>query len=307
MRRLVGFLAGFALPVACLALYAYRLTGSVLPTAMWPEDDGRGVLSWSAMSLNTLAYLVDRDWGLFAYSPVYLLAVPGCWWMAQRRPAVFWLSAIAFLALLLPAAGHSLGAAGATPMRLIVAVVPLAALPLAEVLARHGHSRLLQVTFALLLVVSLQNAAAYNLHHSKDIVRFVDQSFSGWKATLLFPADADRFRFSGGDGALLTAWIVILLAMPAAPALFHWARARARAWVPPAYLRVSSIGALGLLATIAAVLIATGVAAATGLRRHPRLQMSPPAAAQAIADRIRENGECAICLSSTRGGFRPEP
>ena len=305
MRRLVGFLAGFALPVACLALYAYRLTGSVLPTAMWPEDDGRGVLSWSAMSLNSLGYLVDRDWGLFAYSPVYLLAVPGCWWMAQRRPAVFWLSAIAFLALLLPAAGHSLGAAGTTPMRLIVAVVPLAGLPLAEVLARHGHSRLLQVTFALLLVVSLQNALAYNLHHSKDLFRFVDQSFSGWKATLLFPADADRFQFSGGDGALLAAWIVALLALPAAPALFHLARTRA--WAPPAHLRVSSIGTLGLVATITAVLIATGVAAATGLRRHPRLQMSPQAARQAIGDRIRENGECAICLSSTRGGFRPEP
>ena len=305
-RRLIGFLAGFALPIACLALYAYRLTGSVLPTAMWPEDDSRGVLSLMAMSRNTLAYLVDRDWGLFAYSPVYLLAVPGCWWLARRRPDVFWLSAIAFLALLLPSAAHSLGAAGTTPMRLIVAVVPLAALPLAELLMRRGHSRWLQVTFALLLVVSLQNALAYNLHHSKNLFRFVDQSFSGWKVTLLFPADADAFRFSGGDGALLAVWIVALVVLPAAPALVHFARARG--WTrPPVALRVSSVGALGLISTILAVLVATSVAAATGLRRHPRLQMRPQAAQQAIADRIRENGGCEICLSSTRGRVELEP
>ena len=305
-RRIVGFLAGFALPLACLALYAYRLTGSVLPTAMWPEDEGRGVLSWVAMSRNSLGYLVDRDWGLFAYSPVYLLAVPGCWWMAKRRPVVFWLSAIAFLALFLPAAGHSLGAAGTTPMRLIVAVVPLAALPLGELLTRYGHSRLLQVTFALLLVVSLQNALAYNLHHSKDLFRFVDQSFSGWKATLLFPADADAFRFSGGDGALLAAWIVALVALSAVPALSRWARGQTRAQ-PSARFRAASIGALALVATIVAVVLATGVAAATGLRRHPRLQMSPGAAERAIADRIRENGGCVICWSSTRGHVDLEP
>ncbi len=299
-RRQIGYLAGFVVPLACLALYAYRLTGSVLPTAMWPEDDARGVISWIAASRNSMAYLVDRDWGLLSYSPVFLLALPGYWWLAQRRPDIFWLSVLAFLALLLPAAGHSLGAAGTTPMRLIVAVVPLAALPLAELLTRLGRSRLLQVTFALLLVLSMQNALAYNLHHSKDLFRFVDQSFSGWKVTLLFPADADVWKFSSADGALLAIWMVTVPALLVAPALMH--RARARGWAAAQLpLQVQSIRALALIVTIAAVLLATLVSGATGLRQHPRYRISPQAAEEAIARHLREIGQSAIRLSSTRG------
>jgi hypothetical protein len=300
--RLAAFLAGFALPVACLALYAYRLTGSVLPTAMWPEDEG-GVLSLNAMSRFSVSYLIDRNWGLFAYSPVYLLALPGCWWLARRRPDIFWLAAMLFLALLLPASAHSLGGGGTTPMRLILAVIPFAVLPLVELLARYRDSRLLKVIFGLLLVVSVENAFAYNLHHSKDRFQFIGPSFSGWKVNLLFPADAAAFQFASADGALLAGWLIALVALPLLPLLVR----RARMWAGEHPIHVRSTATLALATTILAVLVATAVSAATGLRRHPRFQISAQAAHEAIADRIRENGGCAICVSSTRGRVDLKP
>jgi len=145
-RRLLGFLGGIAVPVALFSLYTYRISGSVMPSALWTASGDENNFAWLSMVRNSVAYLVDRDWGLFAHSPVFLLALPGYWWMAKRQPAVAWMSAAVFLALLLPAAGKTL--IQTTPMRLIVAVVPLAATPLVEVLSRGGRAtRIGEVAF----------------------------------------------------------------------------------------------------------------------------------------------------------------
>ena len=153
-RRVFGFLCGIAVPVALFSLYTYRISGSVMPSALWTASGDENNFAWLSMVRNSVAYLVDRDWGLFAHSPVFLLALPGYWWMAKRQPAVAWMSAAVFLALLLPAAGKTL--IQTTPMRLIVAVVPLAATPLVEVLSRGGRAT--RIVFALLLLLSLDNA-----------------------------------------------------------------------------------------------------------------------------------------------------
>ena len=189
-RRAGAFLGGAIASLGSMSLYAYHLTGSILPWSMWQEESGRVVLSVSGAIYGSYAYLVDSEWGLFAHSPVYLLVLPGYWLMARRRPDIAWMCGLVFLSLLLPAAAHTLHAAGATPMRLIVAAVPFAAVPLVELLARRGRSPSVQVAFGLLLLVSLHTALAYNLHLREGGGLLLDRSFSGWKANLLFPRES---------------------------------------------------------------------------------------------------------------------
>ena len=121
-RRVLGFLCGIAVPLALFSLYTYRISGSVMPSALWTASGDENNFAWLSMVRNSVAYLVDRDWGLFAHSPVFLLALPGYWWMAKRQPAVAWMSAAVFLALLLPAAGKTL--IQTTPMRTLISAWP---------------------------------------------------------------------------------------------------------------------------------------------------------------------------------------
>ena len=206
--------------MGCLSLYAYRITGSIMPAAMYgaaARDEPEQVLSVTAVLINGVGYLLDRDWGLFAHAPVYLLALPGYWLLARRRPDVAWLSGLAFLAVLLPAAGHSLIMGATTPMRAVVAVVPFAGVPLAALLAHRGQGRLVQVGFTSLLIASLHTALSYNQHHLRDIGPLVDLSASGWKANLLFPSV--REPWEGLNAVLLVAWGVVLLGLLLAPAI----------------------------------------------------------------------------------------
>ena len=302
-RRALGFAVGFAVALGCLGLYAYRITGSVMPTALWYAEGGGSVLSLAGAVRGSVAYLVDRQWGLLAHAPVYLLALPGYWWMARRRPDVAWLCALSLFALLLPAAGHTLHAAGTTPTRLIVAVVPLAAVPLAELLARCGDRRPLQVAFGLLLLLSLHNAYAYNFHHLKHIGLMVDWSFSGWKAPLLFPSESTApWEVSVSNGWLLVVWLVALLALLAAPSLFH--RARARAWsAPRSWVGTRSFG-LGTVALVAAAvlgLLGTTVSATSGVWSSGRFRTPADASAWEAARLLDEIDHCAICISSRIG------
>lgn len=43
-RRRVAFLAGAAIPAALSSLYAYRITGSVLPSAVWAAEESEAVV-----------------------------------------------------------------------------------------------------------------------------------------------------------------------------------------------------------------------------------------------------------------------
>lgn len=301
VRRVLQFLAGCALTLGCYLLYAYRLTGSIMPTAIWVAGGWEASFSWGGAARSSVAYFLDREWGLFAHSPVYLFALPGYWWMARRRPDIVWLSVLALAALLVPAAGHTLHAAGSTPMRLIVAVLPFAATPLVELMARNGRTRLFQVGFGLVFLVSLHNALSYNLHHTKDVGGLVDWSFSGWKAHLLFPGESRQaWQVSAANGGMLVAWIAAVLALLLAPAAI--ARARERGLTSRlATRRAPSVAGLAIGMAIALGLLGTGVAAISGVSSSPRYRIPPDEAALKAALFLDEIGHCAICVSSSDG------
>ena len=291
-RRALRFIAGIALPVALFSLYTYRISGSVMPSALWTASGDEQNFAWLSMIRNGVAYFVDRDWGLFAHSPVFLLALSGYWWMARRQPAVAWTSALIFLALLLPSAGKTL--IQTTPMRLIVAVVPLAATPLIEVLSRGG--RTMRMVFTLLLVLSLDNALAYNFHHDRTMDILIDPSFSGWKVNLLFPSDSRQpWQASAANGALLLVWLAAMVALLAAPAWMLRPSTRA-----PRATAVG-IGSLAVMAVAMFLALSTGVSAATSAWTWRKYLITPPDAAREAALLLDDLGQCVICFSSTRG------
>jgi hypothetical protein len=291
-RRVLGFFGGIAVPVALFSLYTYRISGSVMPSALWTASGDENNFAWLSMVRNSVAYLVDRDWGLFAHSPVFLLALPGYWWIAKRQPAVAWMSAAVFLALLLPAAGKTL--IQTTPMRLIVAVVPLAATPLVEVLSRAGRAT--RILFALLLLLSLDNALAYNFHHDRTMDILLDPSFSGWKVNLLFPYESRQpWQVSTANGVLLIVWLSAVASLLVIPAWLDrrpTSTRRETEWAPGPFV----------VATVVIFLaIGTGVAAATGAWTGRRYLITAPAAARDAALMLDELGRCTICYSSAHG------
>jgi hypothetical protein len=296
-RRLLFFLMAVTIPVVLFSMYAYRISGSAMPAGLWSAKGSGENVVFMEMVKNSVAYLVDRDWGLFAHSPVFLMALPGYWWLARRNPRVAFLCALVLLALLLPAAGSTF--VQTTPMRPIAAVVPLGATPMIELLRRRSPAVLM--TFGLLLILSLDNALAYNLHHYRHIDTLVDWSFSGWKVNLLFPQESRQpWQISAANGVLLVVWIVALPGLLCAPALVQWARER-RWSLPPAVPTARSLGrpAFGVVALVVA--LGTAVSAATGTwTRRPYFIPSDEAAQQA-ASALDALGQCTLCLSSQGG------
>jgi hypothetical protein len=201
------------------------------------------------------------------------------------------MSALIFLALLLPAAGKTL--IQTSPMRLIVAVVPLAATPLIEVLSRR--SRATRVVFALLLLLSLDNALAYTFHHDRVMDILLDPSFSGWKVNMLFPYESRQpWQVSAANGMLLMFWLGALVALLIAPV---WVRRSAPASPEPGV----RLGVLAVAAAATFVAFGTTVSAATGSWTWRKYQIVPAAAARQVALMLDDLGRCAICYSSTSG------
>jgi len=296
-RRASIFMAGLVIPVALFCMYAYRVTGSALPSALWSAEGSDANFAFLGMIKNSAAYLVDREWGLFAYSPLYLLVLPGYWLMARRKPTIAWVNALILFSLLLPAAGKTL--VQTTPMRLITAVVPFGATPLIEMLERRG-ARAIQVVFGLLLILSLDNALAYNLHHYREVAPLVDWSFSGWKVNLLFPKQSRwPFQVSAANGALLIVWLVALVALALAPAVIERMRRGGRIW--PHLPAPSSPARLAFAGSFALVAIGTVVSAATGVWADPRYRIPANEAARQAAVALDDVERCTICMTSTRG------
>ena len=157
------------------------------------------------------------------------------------------------------------------------------------------------ITFGLLLIVSLDNALSYNLHHYRHMDKLADWSFSGWKVNLLFPQESRRpSQISAVNAALLASWIVVLIALLTAPMVMRWARARTGTLLPVT-LHPRSIVAQAFAAAVLFVMLGSAVSAATGVWTRPLYLLPQFEAAQQAAVMVDEIGECALCLASTSG------
>ena len=277
-RDQIALAAGYVLSVGLFCLYVFHITGSVLPDALYFTQGNVDPLAPTNIPRGLVAYVFDGTWGLLASAPIFVLAFVGVGVMARHRPYVTLLAAALALSLASPSAAHSYRGAGATPLRHVVAVVPLAALPLAEALVRYRRSRAFRWIFAALALVSIYTAARYNLFHVKEAGPFVDRGVSGWEPNMLFPTlDA-----GGVTWASLLGWIaaaVVLAAWPFLP------RARRMA----------------TCALAAALVIA--IAGAQPTARSERYLPNGVAARRMLVDAA--SGHDVICRSSAAGRLSP--
>ena len=222
------FAAAATVMLLTVGAYDYHVTGSWLPTAIWDANDVV-TMNVAGVPLNLIAYLFHPRWGVLPHAPVLLLALPGLFVLARSsmRQAMF--IAVMGFALGVPAAGHTLTAAGTTPGRLVVAVVPLFIVPVAILVRRFWSSPAMRVTAAFLVLLSLDAAVAYNRSHIKPVGVLRDPSLSGWKPNLAFPFVRDDVW-----GASRANFILFLAFIGALAGCSIWALVRARrSRVPP--------------------------------------------------------------------------
>jgi hypothetical protein len=295
VRVAAAFIAATVAPVALLCFYMYRITGSLMPTALYTTFGAVDAFSPSKVPLGLLGYLVDSSYGLLPYSPIYLLSILGLRDFFRRNRRIALLAAVLVLALAIPSAGHSFTAAGATPWRHLIAIVPLLLLPMADAVQRFRRSRAFVAITGVLLTLSVQCAVVYNLSHRKETGPMVDGSVSGWKIQLLFPDFGGRgFRFF----LLVAIWMAALTAIACWPRLVERTQR-------PRVARPLPLPALIGAALIAIVCLGLVTPLVAGARFSPEYLISPHDA-QALSLRYFVRHGCRICLSSTRGRLTPQ-
>ncbi len=294
-RRIVALAGGFAAAVGAYSLYIFHISGSIVPTALYSGAGSEDIVSLPRMGVGLVAIFLDRDWGLFGPSPLYILALPGFWllWRRNRALTLFVLGLIAVL--IGPAASVSIAGAG-THLRFFVAAAPFFGLGVAEMLTRAAKSRVWQAAAGLLIILSLQNDWAYSEHLRKEMTLMRDWSVSGWKTLLLMPTiGAAGGRVSGITIGLAAIWIGALAAL-----VIGVARGRgAGGWVDR--LERRSLPMLASLAVVLVLLMGEAVSAATGAWWSDGYRMPSAEAAVEAALRVDALGHCGICATSATG------
>jgi hypothetical protein len=311
-RQRRAFVGGWALMVALMCAYAYRLTGSPMPNAMFAAEGTADPFDASLIAPYFVGYMVDRIWGILPHVPVYLLAFLGLGplWRANRAHAVLFIAL--YLSLAIPSAAHSLNAAGATPGRHLVAVLPLAAWPLGLAMREWWQRRAFRAAFATLTLLSLQAALVYNWWHTKDTGRMWDVSISGWKVNLLFGwTHGDVWATSQGNFILFLLGMVGIVSLIVIGVVRRFGGSGVRGQHPDTLTShhpihtgshphsvTPSLLAAGLLVT---ALAGVGAAALTGDPIREDYVQDPFTSRREALTRLAEIERCTLCAASGRG------
>ena len=298
--------------------YNYHVTGSAWPLAVFDVFASEVSVSLAGLPVNLLAYAFDRTWGVLAHTPLLLLAPAGLALMWRHdRTAVIGIAAIV-LAAAVPAAAHSLSAAGGTPGRLVAAVLPLLIWPVALFARQTWRHRSLAAVITLLAVISLDNAISYNLDHVKGYGPLRDWSATGWKLNQMFPAirgdvwDSSWLNFSVLIG-LVT--FVVGLAMWAVreadrgsdrggPPKLHANAEDPRLQAIDLRRHANDVWRQAATIATAFVIVATVATAAIGQWTRGDYLPRPGVALMAAADALAPRDGCRGCLSSSRASVQ---
>lgn len=298
-RTRLSFAAGALVGLGALSLYTYRLTGSLIPLSTYGAEVP---LSLSRVVHGLPGFAFDRTFGLLPHSPIYLLALPGFTHLWNRRRGLAVLVALVAMASAVPAAGHGYWAGGATPARYLVCAIPLAAVLIAETIARWRGHRVFLPAAAVLTFISIETAVRYDFSHQKEIGPLVTPGFAGWRPNQLFPALGDGWPISALDARLLAAWTVVAVLLVLLPVLLrNVGRKRPGALtagpVPP--LRDVFASLIGI------AVLGTTVAAATGREVSREYAVTTHDALGLAFRKFAELPACALCYSSRVGGVEP--
>ena len=257
-RSLTALLAGFGAPTLALCVYAYHITGSVLPNAVYGPTGVEVQFAWTAVPRGLLAVFFDRDYGLLPVNPALWLMLPGLGVLWARREWRMLAVVVSLaLALVVPTAGHGLTFANTTPLRFLLAVIPVAAVPMALALTASSGRPFWTAVVALLLVLAVRNCVMHDALNAKTALTMREAGVSGWNLSLVFPTvdtDAPLLR-AGSNLLLLGVWCAAALG-----ALAFGCRLARPAPAPTRRLPPELIGAsvLCILAGVGSVAIAAG-------------------------------------------------
>ena len=219
--------------------FNYHVTGSFLPTALWDAARPAEGFVRDRVPLNLIGYALDRTWGLAPHAPILLAVVPGLVLLARESWTRALFVAIVGLALAIPASAHTLNAAGGTPGRLVVAVVPLLVWPIAVLVRRFWSSWTVRALAVIAIVSSLDAGLTYNWNHlDKAMGALHAGGRSGWRPNLAFPvirdagweSPANFLLFLTLSGVIVVAMIVCLSGPRVRPCQAPACRPRRQSW-----------------------------------------------------------------------------
>ena len=273
-------------------------TGSWLPTALYDADSTGGALNSAAIPLNLAGYLFHRTWGLLPHALFLIGVAPGLVILARQRPALAAILVVFALGLGVPASGHTLSAAGGTPGRLVLAVVPLFVWPVATIVRRFWSSAAVRSAAAILVIVSLDASVTYNWTHQKRLGSLHGLGMSGWKPNLMFPDIYPSLSsMSASSIAVLVSWIVILALLSLLA--FRWDRAD-DALSP----RMASSARLHQAIVIAAALaLAFGTTAVMGRWSYVDYLLDDRETHRLAARALVKLDRCRVCFTSRQGAI----
>jgi hypothetical protein len=293
-RVRIAFAAGFATLLASLMAYDYHVTGSWLPTALW-DSTGEGVhFSDTSIVFNFIGYAIDRTWGVFPHAPIAIAAIAGTLVLARSSTTQALFVSGMCAALTLTAAGHTLSAAGTTPDRLIVAIVPLLMWPAAVLARATWSSRIARTLIVVLTVMTLDASVRYNLHHEKPVGPMQDASAIGWKPNLAFPVmRGDVWESSAPNFHL---FVGLALALAAISFAAWWLSRTNRTEVVRGRRFVAIAGTIAVI--VGALSAATSANADWTSRAY---LVDRDEARRAAARRLVDIDRCRLCSSSAGG------
>lgn len=161
--RLAATLVPYVVSLAGWFAFFQVLWGSPWPSAAYGGAD-QTQMSVANLLRGVPGLLFDQEYGLLAYTPVLAIAAVGCWhqWRAGGQARVLATElAVAFAALMLTVAGHTMWWGGSSvPARFLVAGIPMLALPVAWEYRRVGQVPDRRAAYRLLLLIGLGAAVA---------------------------------------------------------------------------------------------------------------------------------------------------
>ena len=297
-RSRVAFASAAGLVYFSVLGFNYHVTGSFLPTALWDAARPAEGFVRDRVPLNLIGYALDRTWGLAPHAPILLAVVPGLVLLARESWTRALFVAIVGLALAIPASAHTLNAAGGTPGRLVVAVVPLLVWPIAVLVRRFWSSWTVRALAVLAIVSSLDAGLTYNWNHlDKAMGALHAGGRSGWRPNLAFPvirdagweSPANFLLFLTLSGVIVVAAIVVFVRSSRA--------ALPGARVPPPAPVVVAAGA------VLCAVLATAATAVNGDWFRDEYLLGRSTARRVAATGLLALERCRLCFTSRDRSF----
>ena len=200
-RRPIGHSVAMLVPMVLSGVLwfgsFYVMYGTPNPTVVYGYGAGAG-LELSNIPRGVLGLLFDQEFGLLLYSPIYLLAVVGCWLMVQRRetrwPTIgLAATALGFVATVVPY--YMWWGGWSVPARFLVPVLPVVAPMIAVALDRcrgaasrgvAGVLLLASMTFFALVTYEPQRRLLFNDRDGTG--RLVETMQGGMNLTDVLPS-----------------------------------------------------------------------------------------------------------------------